>query len=162
MRRKKDTRYSTYLLLVIFLFPLSLGAYVYLATDFSKEAPAIEQITNASSVTPPVHIAAAELAKKETFSSTTPWQEIYPNTLPITIGTVSVEASVARTWPERIRGLSDTPYLPEQVVKVFVFDTDGYHSIWMKDMNYDLDIIWVDADYTIVDFVAGVTPKHGM
>ncbi len=87
------------------------------------------------------------------------WRIIYPNTKPLQIEEVSVLASVAKTWPERIQGLSDTPYLPENVVKLFVFDSVDFHSIWMKDMNYAIDIIWVDDDYKIVDIKKHATPE---
>lgn len=87
------------------------------------------------------------------------WQKIYPKTQDLKIADVTVKASVARTWAERIKGLSDTPYLPEGVVKLFIFDTVGEHSIWMKDMNYAIDIIWVDAENKIVDIKTNATPE---
>ena len=89
----------------------------------------------------------------------TDWRKIYPKTQDLKIAEVMVKASVARTWAERIRGLSDTPYLPEDVVKLFVFDSLGEHSIWMKDMNYAIDIIWVDAKNKIVDIKENATPE---
>ncbi|MCA9367730.1 DUF192 domain-containing protein [Candidatus Kaiserbacteria bacterium] len=86
------------------------------------------------------------------------WRTIYPNTVGLTIGSTSVEASVADSLPERIKGLSDTPYLPPNVVKLFAFGAAGEHSIWMKDMNYPLDIIWAAQDGTIVHFEQNVSP----
>lgn len=88
-----------------------------------------------------------------------PWQAIYPNTVPMQIGSTTVRASVASTWPERIKGLSDTPYLPENVVKLFDFDSLGLHSIWMKDMNYSIDIIWLDENGVVVYIVNGASPE---
>jgi uncharacterized membrane protein (UPF0127 family) len=87
------------------------------------------------------------------------WETIYPNTKPMQIGEVSVLASVAESWTERIRGLSGTPYLPEDVVKLFIFDSSGYHSIWMKDMNYSIDIIWVSEDGEVVHIQSGASPE---
>lgn len=86
------------------------------------------------------------------------WTDIYPNTKPMEIAEQTVVASVAQTWAERIQGLSDTPYLPDHVVKLFIFDNSSYHSIWMKDMNYSIDIIWVDEDKTIVHIEENVSP----
>ena len=34
---------------------------------------------------------------------------------------------------------------------LFVFDRDDFHAFWMKDMNFPIDIIWLDDKYTIVD-----------
>lgn len=86
------------------------------------------------------------------------WRRYYPVTYDMTIGDVAVEASVADTLTSRIKGLSDTPYLPEGVVKLFAFGTPGSHSIWMKDMNYPLDILWVNESGTIVHIEEDVSP----
>jgi uncharacterized membrane protein (UPF0127 family) len=86
------------------------------------------------------------------------WRVYYPKTSPMKIGEVSLEASVAASWPERIKGLSDTPFLPEEVAKFFVFDSSGFHSIWMKDMNYAIDIIWVNELGEIVHIVENASP----
>jgi uncharacterized membrane protein (UPF0127 family) len=87
------------------------------------------------------------------------WRTYYPEVVPLIIGSTSVQASVADSMPERIKGLSDTPYLPEGVVKLFAFGTEGEHSIWMKDMNYSLDIIWVARDGIIVHIEEHVAPE---
>lgn len=86
------------------------------------------------------------------------WRTIYPNTVPLTIGSVTVEASVADTLAKRIKGLSDTPFLPENVVKLFAFGVPGNHSIWMKDMNYALDILWAAEGGEIVHIEQNVSP----
>jgi uncharacterized membrane protein (UPF0127 family) len=87
------------------------------------------------------------------------WQQVYPNTVALNIGSTTVQASVADTLAERITGLSDTPFLPEDVVKLFVFGTYGSHEIWMKDMNYSLDIIWADKEGVIVHVEENIAPE---
>jgi len=94
-----------------------------------------------------------------TTSDQTNWRTIYPNTIPMFVGAVHVQASVADTLSSRIKGLSDTPYLPANVVKLFAFGVPGSHSIWMKDMNYAIDIIWAAEDGTIVHIEEAVTPE---
>ncbi len=86
------------------------------------------------------------------------WRAIYPDTIPLVIGPVMVQASVADTLAKRIKGLSDTPFLPENVVKLFAFGVPGNHSIWMKDMNYALDIIWAAEGGEIVHIEENVSP----
>jgi uncharacterized membrane protein (UPF0127 family) len=76
----------------------------------------------------------------------------------IRIGATLVQASVADTPAERIAGLSNTPLLPPGVVKLFVFDTDGPQSIWMKDMRYSIDILWLDQSGLVVHTVSDVSP----
>ena len=86
------------------------------------------------------------------------WREIYPNTVPLRIGSTTVLASVADTIASRITGLSNTPFLPDNVVKLFVFGVEGKHPIWMKDMNYAIDILWVTKDGKIVHTEENVSP----
>lgn len=83
---------------------------------------------------------------------------LYPNTKPMTIGSVTVQASIAQSWVDRIKGLSDTPYLPDDIVKLFLFESSALHGIWMKDMNYAIDIIWVDEALSIVHIEKAVSP----
>lgn len=87
------------------------------------------------------------------------WREVYPVTIPIEISGVQVQASVADSLSERIEGLSGTPFLPEDVVKLFAFGVPGSHSIWMKDMNYAIDILWLAEDGTIVHIEENVIPE---
>ncbi len=87
------------------------------------------------------------------------WRRYYPVTHAMRIGDTKVEASVADTLSQRIKGLSDTPYLPEGVVKLFAFGVPGEHTIWMKDMNYALDIIWAAEDGSIVHIEENVSPN---
>lgn len=86
------------------------------------------------------------------------WRRFYPITVPITLAGVPMLASVADTMSTRIKGLSDTPYLPDNVVKLFAFGVPGSHSIWMKDMNYPLDIIWIAEEGEIVHIEENVSP----
>ena len=99
------------------------------------------------------------LDTKETASDTTDWRHYYPATVPVMIGDTLVEASVADTLPERIQGLSGTPFLPKEVVKLFVFDSAGNHSIWMKDMNYAIDIMWAHREGIIVHIEEDIGPE---
>lgn len=84
--------------------------------------------------------------------------EWYTPLASMTIKSTQVEASVASTTETRTIGLSSTPYLPEGIVKLFVFEESQEWSFWMKDMNYSIDIIWVDATGAIVHIEEEVTP----
>lgn len=87
------------------------------------------------------------------------WRKYYPVLIPIVIGSTTAQASLADSLPERIKGLSDTPYLPDGIVKLFAFGAEGEHSIWMKDMNYPIDIIWVEKAGSIVHIKQNVAPE---
>lgn len=82
----------------------------------------------------------------------------YTPLIPLTLGSTTVQASVASTPETRQQGLSDTPYLPTEIVKLFIFDTAEPWSIWMKDMNYPIDILWLDESKRVVHIEQGVAP----
>lgn len=145
MRTKQFGQLMTYSLVIIFAV-LFLGVG-YVVHTTSKPTTSTEVLTS-QVVSSEVAVATSSIA----------WQTIYPKVTPMQLGSTTVQASVAETWPDRIKGLSDTPYLPEEVVKFFVFDSSGFHSIWMKDMNYAIDIIRLDAEGTIVHLVEGAAP----
>lgn len=57
---------------------------------------------------------------------------------------------VANTDKLRERGLSGHTPLQDNEAMVFVFDNPGKYGFWMKDMTFPIDIIWLDAQGTIV------------
>ncbi len=71
---------------------------------------------------------------------------------------VEYKVEVADTQEKRIKGLSKRQYLPIDTVLLFVFDESKKHGIWMKDMLFSIDIIWLDEDYYVVDYREDVSP----
>lgn len=86
-------------------------------------------------------------------------QQWYGPLQTIYFGQVQLRASVADTEATRQAGLSGTPSLPIGVVKLFVFDEPILSAFWMKDMNYPIDIIWLDSEKTIVHVEANLDPS---
>lgn len=87
------------------------------------------------------------------------WYYFYQNKTPrVTFpsGTV-INVSVADTPAERSQGLSKRELLRDDEGMIFVFDTIDRHPIWMKDMYFPLDIIWLDENFRIVDIVANAS-----
>lgn len=97
--------------------------------------------------------------RPEDITDPTRWREVYPDTKPMQLGTTTIHVSIADSLRERIAGLSNTPFLPENVAKLFVFRQAGEHSIWMKDMNYSLDILWLSEAGEIVHIAEDVAPE---
>ena len=77
----------------------------------------------------------------------------------IYVGAKALEVTVADEDNERIQGLSGVKSLGDFNGKLFIFDTDGQHYIWMKDMYLPLDIIWVNKNLEIVHIEEQVTPE---
>lgn len=59
------------------------------------------------------------------------------------IGNVPIHVEIADTDEERIRGLSGRDVLLPNNGLLFIFDEPGIQGIWMKDMRFAIDIIWI-------------------
>jgi uncharacterized membrane protein (UPF0127 family) len=62
----------------------------------------------------------------------------------------TVDVRIADTFEKRYTGLSDTDSLASDEGMVFVHDTEDEHSYVMRDMSFPIDIIFADANSTIV------------
>ena len=79
-------------------------------------------------------------------------------TTSITIGTTKVQAEVEDTDASRAQGLSGRQSLAEGTGMLFVFDAPGKYGFWMKDMNFAIDMLFVDASGTIVTIAPNASP----
>ena len=75
------------------------------------------------------------------------------------LGDGKFTATLATTEKARIKGLSGTRHLPADHAMVLVFDSSARPSIWMKDMHYAIDVVWLNESKQVVDFVLNVTPE---
>ena len=56
---------------------------------------------------------------------------------------------LALTGPQRTRGLMHVRDLPQTTGMLFVYESDGYISIWMKNTYIPLDIVFARADGSV-------------
>ncbi|MGM0482268.1 MAG: DUF192 domain-containing protein [Patescibacteria group bacterium] len=77
----------------------------------------------------------------------------------IKVGETEVKAELAQTEEELIRGLSGRRSLGKIDGLLMVFSEEGRHGIWMKDMNFSLDIIWANRSGRIVHIKESVHPN---
>lgn len=84
------------------------------------------------------------------------WESV-PSTLRLGEGDFTLR--VARTEQELNRGLSGTTNLPADQALLFVFARSETWGIWMKDMNYPIDIVWLDEDKTVVSTKKNAQPS---
>lgn len=67
---------------------------------------------------------------------------------------------VANDTFEQQLGLSDTFCLPPGQGLLFEFSQTEVQKFWMKDMNYPIDIIWLDDTLKEVGRVKNADPKN--
>lgn len=72
---------------------------------------------------------------------------------------VTLTVEIAKTADERRQGLMGRENIPEKHGMWFVFESDVQDSFWMKDTPLSLDIIFVDKDYKVVDFIKDTVPN---
>lgn len=77
----------------------------------------------------------------------------------VKIGGVILNVEVADTSTERIKGLSGKEELSEDEGMLFVFDKEGYYGIWMKEMNFPIDIVWLDKNKKIIHVENAASPE---
>ncbi|HEY0220671.1 MAG TPA: DUF192 domain-containing protein [Candidatus Paceibacterota bacterium] len=57
------------------------------------------------------------------------------------------------------KGLSGHTPLLDNEGMLFVFNNPGEYGIWMKDMFFSIDIIWINENYRVVHTEEAVSPK---
>ncbi len=74
------------------------------------------------------------------------------------IGKKRLDAMVADSSMKRMIGLMYRKSIARDGGMLFVFDEIGRHGIWMRNMLFPIDVIWLDDKKRIVDFVQRIRP----
>ena len=71
-----------------------------------------------------------------------------------------LQVYIADTDPRRMRGLmfETESFLDNDKGMLFVFDEPGNRSMWMKNMQFHLDIIWFNENGNVVSIEKNVPP----
>lgn len=77
---------------------------------------------------------------------------VFVHDIPLTV-------SIANTPEERRQGLSGVDGLLPQEGKLFIFEEDGIYGFWMKDMNFAVDIIWINSNLEVIHIEENVRPS---
>jgi uncharacterized membrane protein (UPF0127 family) len=72
---------------------------------------------------------------------------------------VDILVRVADTEKTRELGLSNFKSLPSDQGMLFVFPHPDTYGFWMKDMNFPIDIVWIDQNGIIIDRVINADPS---
>ncbi len=74
------------------------------------------------------------------------------------IGETAMNIEVADTPLARIQGLSGRSALADDQAMLFDFQQSAYPSMWMKDMRFSLDFLWVDENHRVVGITPNISP----
>jgi uncharacterized protein len=81
-----------------------------------------------------------------------------PTPTTVTIGDAIFAVELAVTPQQQAQGLSGRPGLAPGIGMLFIFESEGLHSFWMKDMRFPLDMVWISAEHAVVDITEDVLP----
>jgi uncharacterized membrane protein (UPF0127 family) len=65
---------------------------------------------------------------------------------------------LAVTSPQRSRGLMFRDVLPVGQGMLLVFPDSGFRSIWMKNVRFPLDLLWLDSSGCVIHIEPRVPP----
>lgn len=77
----------------------------------------------------------------------------------VKINDAIIEVDIASSDVERARGLSGRVSLGANSGMLFVFESPRLNMFWMKDMNFPIDIIWLDENKKIIYIKENLNPK---
>lgn len=69
-----------------------------------------------------------------------------------------IEVRIADEPAEQTLGLSGTEELGEFEGMLFVFSKEDHYGMWMKDMRFPIDILWINNDMRVVHIEQNVSP----
>jgi len=76
--------------------------------------------------------------------------EIYRGDADIKFSGGQLRAEKEQTEASREKGLSGRSCIADNQAMLFVFDKSGYYPFWMKDMKFNIDMIWLNSDKQVV------------
>ena len=76
----------------------------------------------------------------------------------VKIDGIVLEVQIADTDPRRARGLMFQEQLPLHEGMLLVFDDANKRSIWMLNMQFPLDVIWIDNNSRVVFIEKNIPP----
>ena len=83
----------------------------------------------------------------------------YKNDKQLSVNGKNINAEVASTPARLEKGLSGRPCIDNNQAMLFQFDRSDYHSFWMKDMKFSIDMLWIDEDSRVVTIKANISPS---
>jgi uncharacterized membrane protein (UPF0127 family) len=82
-----------------------------------------------------------------------------PERRDVALGSEIFRLEVANNDAERIRGLSDRNTIAQNAGMLLDFERLGDWTIWMKDMHFNIDILWLDEAGKIVFIKTDASPS---
>ena len=76
----------------------------------------------------------------------------------VCINKLCYKVLILDTPEERQLGLMNVDKLSNDNGAFFIFEKEDKHSFWMKNVEYPIDVIWIDENQTVVHVVYNAEP----
>lgn len=87
------------------------------------------------------------------------WGNETPSDSMLRVGDSELAVIVADEPDELRTGLGSRDVLPADTAMLFIFPRVGRYGIWMKDMRFPIDIVWLDENKNVVDVRERIAPE---
>ena len=77
----------------------------------------------------------------------------------IKVGYTTLKVEIVSTPEAQERGLSGRRELKDNAGMLFVFNSPDKYYFWMKDMNFSIDMIYLDENLNVVYLKKNATPE---
>lgn len=77
----------------------------------------------------------------------------------VKIADIPIRVELANTPQKRMIGLSGKESLAKNSGMLFEFEKNDRHGFWMKDMNFAIDIIWINESKEIIYIQENAKPE---
>jgi len=143
-------------LVVAMIVLLAFAWYTWPATPSSTVdiAQNVAPTASSTAVTTPTatHTALA------TSSALYPPPSLGERVSTMSLGGQTIYIDLAVNEAQQALGLGNRPGLGAHQGMLFIFPDDEIHMFWMKDMSFSIDMIWLDANGTVMFIVPNVSP----
>ncbi len=79
-------------------------------------------------------------------------------TITLSTDNKNISAEVASDGDDKVLGLSGRDCLNPDSGMLFAYELTGDYCFWMKDMNFPIDMIWLDDEKKVVTIESDVRP----
>lgn len=83
----------------------------------------------------------------------------YKKAYPLHTPNKNYKVIVSNTEAMRTKGLSGKTELQKNTVMLFVFEKPDYYGIWMKDMQFPIDIVYLNEQYEVISYYDHIVPE---
>ena len=82
--------------------------------------------------------------------------------VPAKIGKLSIKLEIADDSYKKAKGLMYRSRLQRDKGMLFIFAAERRYSFWMLNMQFGIDILWLDRNMRIVDITKGAMPAKSI